>query len=59
MAWTKEYGVRWTEFDKQDRMVVKERFFTSQEAMDRFCAKLEEKPNFNCFEAWLDRTVAR
>lgn len=48
-----QYGIRWTEFDKKDRIVKKEKFFKTEGALKNFVAKQEEKPNFNQFEAWL------
>lgn len=49
-------GVRWWEFDKQDRRVMKQRLFQSYEARDRFCQKLEANPKFDQYVAWLDWT---
>jgi len=42
-----EYGVRWTEFDRQDRLVSKQRMFKSAESRDKFIEKLRNKNNFN------------
>lgn len=44
----KEYpfGVEWREFNKQDRLVTKEKFFKTQKAMEKFIDKLGEKDNF-------------
>ena len=50
----KEYGIRWSEFDRNDRLVVKERIFKTEKARDKAIEKLEQKPNFNAFEAWLN-----
>jgi len=44
---TKEFGVRWTEFDRHDYLITKEKIFNSAEARDRFITKLEKKDNFN------------
>lgn len=42
----KEYGVRWQEFDRNDRIVTKEKVFRSNEALDKFIDKIVEKDNF-------------
>ena len=36
-----EFGVQWTEFDRADRIVGKEKLFKTRKAMERFAAKLE------------------
>ncbi len=41
-----EYGIRWTEFDRNDRMRTKERFFKTEAALQRFIDKLTQKDNF-------------
>jgi fructose-1,6-bisphosphatase len=48
----KEYGVRWSEFDRNDRIVKKEKIFKSEAAMQSFIKKLEAKDNFNKIEAY-------
>jgi len=48
----KEYGVRWSEFGKDDRIVKKEKIFDTKAKLDAFTKKLEKKDNFNKFEAW-------
>ena len=53
MFGNKTIGVRWSEFNKRNEAVVKEKFFDTKEQLDRFVTKLEEKPNFWRFEAWL------
>lgn len=50
---TREYGVRWTEFDRNDRLVKKQKIFTSQAQMMSFVKKLEKKDNFNAIDSWL------
>lgn len=50
---TREYGVRWTEFDRNDRLVKKQKIFTSQSQMMSFVKKLEKKDNFNAIDSWL------
>ncbi len=47
-----EYSVRWQEFDRQDRVVTKEKHFATKAARDKFCDKLQDKPNFWRFAAW-------
>jgi len=44
----KEYpfGVEWQEFDRNDRLVMKDKFFKTKKAMDKFIEKLEQKDNF-------------
>lgn len=41
-----EYGIRWREFDRKDRLVTKEKWFKRAAAMDKFIKKREEKDNF-------------
>lgn len=48
----KEFGVKWSEFDSKDRIVKKEKIFDTQAKLDAFKKKLEDKDNFNKFEAW-------
>jgi hypothetical protein len=47
-----EYGIRWSEFDKQDRIVVKQKFFNSEKKVDKWIDKLEKKDNFNTIVAF-------
>lgn len=42
-----EYGVRWTEFDRSDRLVTKEKMFGSIKSRDKFIEELMRKSNFN------------
>lgn len=49
-----EYGVRWSEFNKSDRITMKEKFFKTEKARAAFCEKLESKDNFYRFEAWMN-----
>lgn len=49
----KEYGIRWSEFDKNDRLVKKEKIFDTQARLDSFNKKLMQKDNFNKIEAML------
>lgn len=46
------FGVRWSEFNKSNILVVKEKFFSSEENLDKFVLKIEQKDNFNEFKAW-------
>ena len=48
----KEWAVRWTEFDRQDRLVTKEKIFKTQKGFDRFVETRSEKPNFNEYTAF-------
>ncbi len=48
------YGIRWTEYNRQDRRVTREKIFTSSKARDRFISSLEDKPNFSSIESYLD-----
>ena len=41
-----DYGVKWREFDKNDRLVTKEKFFKNKKSYDKFIDKLEDKDNF-------------
>jgi hypothetical protein len=49
------FGVRWQEFDKQDRLVMKEKNFTTAKARDKFIEKLTQKDNFHSIYATCDR----
>ncbi len=40
------YGLRWTETDRNDRIVTKEKEFKTEKQREKFIAKLEEKDNF-------------
>lgn len=41
-----DYGVRWVEFDNNDRLKTKEKFFKSESLRSKFIEKLEAKDNF-------------
>lgn len=47
-----DYGVRWTEFDNNDRIKTKERFFKSESQRSKFIKKLEAKDNFKEIKAY-------
>lgn len=49
-----DYGVRWVETDKNDRLVKKEKFFKTEKLRDKFAAELEAKDNFVEIDAWTD-----
>lgn len=49
-----KFGLRWQEFDKNDRVVINEKFFKTVELRKRFADKIEFKDNFKCFIAWID-----
>jgi hypothetical protein len=40
-----EWGVRWTQFDRSNRIVKRERFFDSAEARDKFAESLSRAPH--------------
>lgn len=54
----KEYGIRWMEFSRDDRIVKKEKTFRSQVAMERFIERLYDKNNFFSLESSFERTIA-
>ena len=41
------FAVAWSEFDRNDRLIVKQKEFKTEKAMSSFIAKLENKNNFN------------
>lgn len=43
--------LRWSEFDRNDRLVVKAKEFKTEKALNTFVGKLEQKGNFNEIEA--------
>lgn len=49
-----EFGIRWVEFDRNDSMKKKQKFFKTKVARDKYADKLEKKDNFHEFDAWLD-----
>jgi len=56
--YTGQFGLRWQEFDKNDRLVTKEKWFPSSELREGFANKLETKDNFKEFVAWSDPKIA-
>ena len=49
-----EYGVKWQEWNKNDQLVMKEKFFKCANARTKYCQRLEEKDNFNNYVAWVN-----
>lgn len=42
----KNFGVRWSEFDRKDYLVIKEKFFSTEKSLMNFVEKLQQKGNF-------------
>ena len=42
-----EFGLRWQEFDRKDRLVSKEKFFETDKAREQFVDRLQKKDNFH------------
>lgn len=40
------FGLRWNEFNRQDRVVTKEKWFNTEKAREKYAEKLEQKDNF-------------
>ncbi len=40
------YGIRWQEFNKKDQLVMKEKYFKTEKALNKFIEKLIQKDNF-------------
>jgi len=47
-----EFGIKWAEWNKQDRRINKQKFFKTEKALDRFVEKLVEKESFISIEGW-------
>lgn len=45
------YGIRWVETNKKDQMVMKQKFFATEKARDKFADRVEQKDNFIRFES--------
>lgn len=45
-------ALRWSEFDKNDRIVMKQKEFRTAHALNRFVERLEQKSSFNQIEAY-------
>ena len=41
-----KFGVRWQEFDRNDRITTKEKFLKTAEAREKFIEKLNDKNSF-------------
>jgi len=48
----KMYGIRWQEFNKKDQLVMKEKNFETEKALNKFIEKLIQKDNFHSIYAW-------
>jgi len=57
---TIETGIQWSEFDRNDRLIMKRKIFQAataektEQTRDKFITKLEKKANFNDIEAFLN-----
>jgi hypothetical protein len=47
-----EFGVRWSEFDRNDKIVKKQKMFSTQDQLNAFVKKLIDQDNFNRIESW-------
>jgi len=47
----KMYGIRWQEFNKKDQLVMKEKYFETEKALNKFIEKLIQKDNFHSIYA--------
>jgi len=47
----KMYGIRWQEFNKKDQLVMKEKYFETEKALNKFIEKLMQKDNFHSIYA--------
>ena len=45
------YGLRWIEVDRKDRVVEKQKFFDTENALRRFMGRVEKKDNFIRFSS--------
>ena len=46
-----QFAILWTEFDRNDRITSKTKEFKTEQAMQAYINKLEQKNNFNQIEA--------
>jgi hypothetical protein len=51
-----DWCVRWSEFDRKDQIVKKEKCFKTEAARTKFTDELKDKNNFKCFDSWSDPT---
>ena len=49
-----EYGVRWMEFTRDNRIITKEKLFRTEVARERFAALIAEQAKFWKFVSWLN-----
>ena len=49
-----EYGIRWSEFERAGRLVVKEKLFRTALARDHWANLVAERTGFHRFESWLN-----
>jgi len=42
-----EYRIIWQEFDREERLILRQKFFKSEKTMNIFLRRLTEKPNFH------------
>ena len=40
------FGLRWIEVNAKDQVVMKEKFFKTKKALEKFIEKVQEKDNF-------------
>jgi hypothetical protein len=50
---TNAFGLKWMEFNKNNQLVTKQKFFTTEMAMEKFIIKLFEKGNFHSILTYL------
>lgn len=53
-----EYGLRWSEWGRDDRPRTKEKWFTTAEKRQVFAEKVSGKDNFHEFVAWSDPKIS-
>ena len=49
---TEKYGVKWAQWNKNDRRITKKKFFKTQQELDRFVERLVNKEEFISIEGW-------
>jgi len=54
-----DWGLRWSEFDRNDRIKTKQKFFKDEKARKKFIDKLEKKDNFKGVESYSDPKTAK
>jgi hypothetical protein len=53
-----DWGIKWTEFARNNKLITKKKYFPSETARDKFIDKLEQMDNFNQIIAYLDPQVS-